>query len=243
MKTQIFLLLVIFIASCQNQIEREIKKYDEEFPQQEILTKKGIDSVLNEFEVVSYNDLTAEYFAYTDPEEEYKSKLKKLKYRVVKGKDVFKTLVGKYRVMNFVTTDQFYHDNLDNLEENRKLYWLIDENLLYMILEFILKLEELGYDKYGFTVRESHRHPKANTMRGGATQSQHLFGRAADLEIKDINQDGKITPEDKDICLEILEDIVNDKGGMGLYPGTQTIHIDCRGHRARWNSYKRPTKK
>jgi uncharacterized protein YcbK (DUF882 family) len=64
-----------------------------------------------------------------------------------------------------------------------------------------------------------------------------LYGRAADLVIKDINNDGKKNQEDKTIALEILEKIVGDKGGMGLYPGTMTIHIDCRGYKARWDSY------
>ena len=71
--------------------------------------------------------------------------------------------------------------------------------------------------------------------RGGASQSQHLYGRAADLVIEDINKDGDITNGDKEIALEILEGIVGNNGGMGLYPGTMTIHIDSRGYAARWH--------
>jgi len=29
--------------------------------------------------------------------------------------------------------------------------------------------------------------------------------------------------------LEILEKIVGDKGGLGLYPGGMTVHVDTRG--------------
>ena len=45
----------------------------------------------------------------------------------------------------------------------------------------------------------------------------------------------------KDIGLKVLEDLVGDRGGVGLYPGTSTIHIDTRGYRARWKSYKPAT--
>jgi uncharacterized protein YcbK (DUF882 family) len=38
--------------------------------------------------------------------------------------------------------------------------------------------------------------------------------------------------------LDLLEnEIIKNDGGIGLYPGTDRVHYDIRGTRARWNSY------
>lgn len=105
------------------------------------------------------------------------------------------------------------------------------------MLDLILTLDEQGYDKYGFTVRESHRPPRYNAARGGASKSQHIWGTAVDIVIRDINKDGTADQTDKKIVLEIMEKIVGNEGGLGKYPGTMTVHFDCRGHRARWDDY------
>ena len=232
-----YFILTMLLFSCGNSIDREQEKYDEETGQQEIYTKEGIDKVLDGFEQLSFDELDDQYKTYADPYGKFDSKLKGYSYYVVKGRDIFKYVVGRARVKDFLPSDGYYKQNEEHLDEDRSQYWLVDKEMLYMVLEFNLKLEELGYDKYGFYVRESHRHPKLNTMRGGASQSQHMYGKAVDMVIEDINKDGKADKLDKDICLEILEGIVGNKGGMGLYPGTQTIHIDSRGYAARWDSY------
>ena len=238
MNRSILLLLFLFLlGSCNSPIEQEIKQYDQETGQKEVLTKEGIDSVLNSFETISYSELGDSYINYSDPYKNFEPQLKNSTYYVVEGGDIFKFLVGKFRVMDFLPSDGYYKQNEEHLDESRKQYWLVDKKMLYMLLEFILKLDELGYDKYGFYVRESHRHPKLNKMRGGASKSQHIYGKAVDLVIEDINKDGKLNDQDKQICLDILEGIVGNKGGMGLYPGTKTIHIDSRGYAARWDSY------
>lgn len=52
------------------------------------------------------------------------------------------------------------------------------------------------------------------------------------------------TAEDKQIVLDFLDkEIIGNKGGIGLYPGTKAVHFDVRGHRARWNSYTPAIKK
>ena len=135
---------------------------------------------------------------------------------------------------NFLTTDFYYSKNKEDLTKNQTLFCLLDKELLHLILDFMLELEENGFNKYGFLVREAHRHPFYNYVKGGASRSQHIYGTAADLTIEDINEDGIISDIDKDIALEILENLIGNKGGMGVYPGTRTIHIDTRGHRARW---------
>lgn len=219
------------------------QRYDCITGQKAVLSRAGIDSVLAQFETVSYDDLDVSYKEYSDPDEKFRHQLEGTRYRIVRGAEIYQYVVGKTRVKSFLCTDAYYTGNEADLNANKEQYWLVDEKLLYLILDFMQVLDQEGYDSEGFYVREGHRHPHYNYTRGGASQSQHIYGKAADLVIEDINRDGSITDEDKDICLELLEELVGNKGGMGLYPGTMTIHIDTRGHRARWNSYVPANKK
>jgi hypothetical protein len=90
-------------------------------------------------------------------------------------------------------------------------------------------------------VHSGFRAPDHNRrVRRAATDSQHQYGDAADVVI-DANGDGKYTAMDArmvGLAVEIVElkhpDLV---GGLGLYTSGRTsayVHIDARGHRARW---------
>lgn len=217
---------------------REATKYDIESVQQPVLSRERIREILAKFELISFSDLDNSYLSSSDPEGKFRLQLSDVKYRVVKGRDVYQYIVGKVRIKSFLCRDRYYAANKEDLDANAPQFWLVDDSLLYMILDFMQSLEEKGYDKFAFYVREGHRHPQNNLDRRGASRSLHIFGKAADLVIQDINQDGLVTQRDKQIGLEILEDLVGDRGGVGLYPGTSTIHIDTRGYRARWKSYK-----
>lgn len=90
-------------------------------------------------------------------------------------------------------------------------------------------------------VHSGFRAPDHNQrVRRAATDSQHQYGDAADVVI-DVNGDGKFTAIDArmvGLAVEIVElkhpDLV---GGLGLYTSRRSgtyVHIDARGHRARW---------
>ena len=90
-------------------------------------------------------------------------------------------------------------------------------------------------------VHSGFRAPDHNRkVRRAATDSQHQYGDAADIVI-DVNGDGKFTAVDArmvGLAVEIVElkhpDLV---GGLGLYTSRRSgtyVHIDARGHRARW---------
>ncbi len=90
-------------------------------------------------------------------------------------------------------------------------------------------------------VHSGFRAPDHNrSVRRAATDSQHQYGDAADVVI-DVNGDGKFTAVDArmvGLAVEIVElkhpDLV---GGLGLYTSRRSgtyVHIDARGHRARW---------
>ena len=79
------------------------------------------------------------------------------------------------------------------------------------------------------------------TGRGAARRSQHLYGKAIDLVVLDVNLDGQINSTDVDIVYSILDKkVVKNKGGIGTYKSQpnfldyQQVHFDSRGHRARW---------
>ena len=70
---------------------------------------------------------------------------------------------------------------------------------------------------------------KWNAERGGASGSQHKFGRAADIYGKlDGVKDAEIRQHLEDIALEM-----NVSGGVG-YGARYIVHVDVRGTKARW---------
>ena len=88
---------------------------------------------------------------------------------------------------------------------------------------FVRKLdafrERVGEPVY---INSGIRCPEHNEAVGGAKDSRHLYGDAADIRCV-----GK-TPEQ---LYAIADEIFHD-GGVGLYDWG--IHVDDRGHRARW---------
>lgn len=70
---------------------------------------------------------------------------------------------------------------------------------------------------------------KWNKERGGATNSQHRYGRAADIIPKLAGVSDKVLRQEcEDIALKL-----NVSGGVG-YGANYIVHVDVRGNRARW---------
>lgn len=70
-------------------------------------------------------------------------------------------------------------------------------------------------------ITSGHRCPTHNANVGGTMKSQHLFGRAADIQVQDTS------PQEVYDFAETLE-----PGGLGLYD--DFVHIDSRNGKARW---------
>lgn len=81
--------------------------------------------------------------------------------------------------------------------------------------------EEIGVP---ILVNSGYRSPSHNKAVGGVSNSQHVFGTAADITIKDKTKLKSL----KEIC-----DRLNPNGGVGLNYNT-FVHVDVRGKRARW---------
>ena len=83
-----------------------------------------------------------------------------------------------------------------------------------------------GYDVPLF-VNSGCRCKSHNKAVGGVDDSCHPKGEALDTR----------NPKTKDVPREIFRQIcdeeVADEGGVGIY--NNFVHIDCRGHRARWH--------
>ena len=74
------------------------------------------------------------------------------------------------------------------------------------------------------TINSGYRTPAQNKKVGGAAYSQHLYGTAADIQVKGVS------PK---LVAAYAETLLPNTGGIGVY-GTFT-HIDVRKTKSRWN--------
>jgi len=225
-----------YFTSCTNEPTSQFTDISSTNYQIDVLTRSAIDSVMDSFEQCHYNEIDESYHQYSDPGYEFKSSLRTRNYCIIHKHDFDKKIVGKFVVRDFITHDEYYRSALRN-DSVSELYWLIDRNVLYMMLELIQEVDKLGHNMYGFEIRNGHRHPRKNKEVKGASRSQHIYGKAIDIAVMDVNEDGQATQKDKTILYGLLEEIVGSRGGLGRYPGTMSLHFDCRGRKARWDSY------
>ncbi len=92
-------------------------------------------------------------------------------------------------------------------------------------IQLLEKLEQLrtAIGNRPIIINSGYRCPTHNKAVGGAKNSQHMYGKAADIRVKDMS------PR----TLEKFADTVFYNGGVGM-GGQNIVHVDTRGHRARW---------
>lgn len=73
-------------------------------------------------------------------------------------------------------------------------------------------------------INSAYRTPAYNKKVGGATQSQHLYGTAADIVVSGV--------QPKEV-VKFAETLLKNTGGIGTYAGF--THIDVRETKSRWN--------
>ncbi|MEM6804116.1 MAG: D-Ala-D-Ala carboxypeptidase family metallohydrolase [Bacteroidota bacterium] len=216
----------------------EMYRYDRSHQEKAIETRAEIDAVLNSFTHIPFAKLPAEYKVESHSDQApFKKMLLAKSYYRIKGKDIYRKIIGDHRIKDLLSKDAFYKKHILAGEES-ELYLLVDKKLLYCFLELKAELKNKGFDSEAYVLKSVHRHPQKNKEVGGASRSRHILGEALDISIKDINRDGRTNGDDKQIVLDILDKkVIGNKGGIGLYPNTQSVHFDVRGKRARWNTY------
>ena len=80
------------------------------------------------------------------------------------------------------------------------------------------------------TITSGYRTAAHNTAVGGAKSSQHLLGRAADIQVQDT---------DPLAVAAYAESLMPDWGGVGRYPvkagrAKGWVHVDTRPNKSRW---------
>ena len=195
--------------------------------------------ILDQYPTVRFLDLPAEIkqpFYIT--KYNLQNNISSSKFYLIPRKDLFKKIFLDIRINELVTKEQqiqgvWYF-------QKKQAYLCIDEKLIASLFLLQEKLVQINCDPNALIINSGYRSPNHNQSVGGAPISQHLFGKAIDLKIGDINQDGSVNQEDKQIVYKILNtDIIANKGGLGFYPNTQILHMDVRGEHARWNYYNR----
>lgn len=75
------------------------------------------------------------------------------------------------------------------------------------------------------TVNSAYRTPQKNASVGGAAQSQHCYGTAADIVVKGVSP-AKVAA--------YAREIMPDWGGVGIYARQGFTHVDVREVKADW---------
>jgi uncharacterized protein YcbK (DUF882 family) len=104
----------------------------------------------------------------------------------------------------------------------------IPNNVLPNIIQLAKNLQVLR-DAVGksITITSGYRSPQHNKKIGGAKDSQHVKGLAADIKV------AGMTPKEVALVIEgLIESGKMRQGGIGIYPSW--VHYDIRGTKARW---------
>ena len=122
-----------------------------------------------------------------------------------KAKDGNKKLSANFKVKEFACTD--------------------GSDPIFIDSELVNVLQKIrNHFGKSVTITSAYRTPTKNKAVGGETYSQHLYGKAADIKVKDIKP-AKVAA--------YAETLLPKNGGIGIYK--TFTHIDVRATKSRWN--------
>ncbi len=132
-------------------------------------------------------------------------------------------------------------------------YLVLRERLLLKLEMLLEEAARAGLPVTTFRIMSGYRTPYYNRSIGNETRySRHLYGDAADIYVDedgdgvmdDLSGDGRVDLDDARRLAGVIERLAMSswyrpfEGGLGLYPANRAhgpfIHVDVRGHRARW---------
>jgi hypothetical protein len=132
-------------------------------------------------------------------------------------------------------------------------YLVLRERLLLKLEMLLEEVRSAGIPASTFGILSAYRTPFYNRSIGNETRySRHVYGDAADIYVDndgdgamdDLNGDGRATLEDARALGDVVEGLSQKswyqpfEGGLGLYKANRAhgpfVHVDVRGHPARW---------
>jgi hypothetical protein len=132
-------------------------------------------------------------------------------------------------------------------------YLVLRERLLLKLEMLLEEASRQGLPVTTFRIISGYRTPYYNRSIGNETRySRHLYGDAADIYVDedgdgvmdDLDGDGRADLGDARVLAGVVEQLSRSswyrpfEGGLGLYRGNRAhgpfLHVDVRGHRARW---------
>jgi uncharacterized protein YcbK (DUF882 family) len=119
-------------------------------------------------------------------------------------------------------------NNFSLQEFNSKCGRDIPNNVLPNIIQLAKNLQVLR-DAVGksISITSGYRSPQHNKKIGGAKDSQHVKGMAADIKV------AGMTPKEVALVIDgLIESGKMKQGGIGIY--ASWVHYDIRGTKARW---------
>ena len=117
--------------------------------------------------------------------------------------------------------------SIKEFASNDGAYFPVD--VVVQLEYLIINLQELrNYVGKPITINSGYRSPNHNKRVGGAKNSQHVKGNAADIVIK-----GYTPKEVSEIIEKLIKSGRMSQGGLGTYD--TFTHYDIRGTKARWN--------
>lgn len=139
---------------------------------------------------------------------------------------------------------------------NGKEFMLFRPELLLKLETILQTLNKRGIAADTLFIMSGYRTPHYNASIGNSKNSRHIYGGAADWYVDvnprdgrmdDVNRDGKINRADAGYLYSLVDGLSDDhdwlKGGLGEYGSTAShgpfVHVDVRGHRARWGRVSR----
>lgn len=125
-------------------------------------------------------------------------------------------------------------------------YVVLDPRLLQKLERIVGGLERRGIRPGTLHVMSGYRTPYRNQLLGNVPLSLHQWGRAADVFVDangdgvmdDLNGDERVDMADARLLADVVEDLDEVGGGLGIYPATSAhgpfVHVDVRPRHARW---------
>lgn len=91
----------------------------------------------------------------------------------------------------------------------------------------LVRILQTVRDHFGtpVVITSGYRTPSHNKKAGGKADSQHLYGRAADIRLAGVPVEA---------VAAYAETLLPDTGGIGRYPAKGFVHLDVRAARSRW---------